>query len=188
MSLPEAPYRLAMADIPLVRPAQLEDAEAMAEIRADREADVVPLMDPTYTAEREAYWREYGLARRRTFVEATLSKPDQYFAYTAVIGERVVGYTGAEAPPEDEYTYWRGMNIARGYDGQGIGRLLEAERRTWARRVGRPVRALIVVGNDRSMNFFQRQGFAQVDIQEPKPEQPLHFNVMELGLAALNGV
>ena len=112
---------------PLIRPAQPEDAGAMAEIRARcGEADVVPVRDVAYTAGSEAYWREYGLERRRTFVEATLANPDQYFAYTAVIGEKVVGYTGAEAPPEDEYTYWRGLNIARGYDGQGIGRLLRS--------------------------------------------------------------
>jgi len=188
MSLPEAPYRLAIADSPLIRPAQLEDAEAMAEIRADREADVAPLMDPTYTAESEAQWREHGPAGRRAFVEAALSRPNQYFAYTAVIGEKVVGYASAEAPLESEYTYWRGMNIARDYDGHGIGRLLEAERRTWALRVGRPIRARIVVGNNRSMDFFQRQGFVQVDIQESTPKQLLRFNVMELGLAALNGV
>ena len=71
--------------------------------------------------------------------------------------------------------------------GKALGDYSEAERWAWARRVGRPVQALIVVGNDRSMGFFQRQGFEQVGTEEPTPERPLRFNVMELGLAALNG-
>jgi GNAT superfamily N-acetyltransferase len=172
----------------VVRPARLEDAEAMGAIRADRQQDVVPVKDPVYTAERKQYWLEHGTERRSVAVRASLLEPDHYFARTALSGGKVIGYASAEAPPEAVYTYWRGLTIARGYDGRGAGRALEFERQAWARRIGRPVRVLVVMGNDRSMDFCQRQGFQLVDIQEPTPEEPLRFNVLELGLTALMNV
>jgi RimJ/RimL family protein N-acetyltransferase len=170
----------------VVRPAQLEDAAAMAAISIDRKADIAP-GNPSYTAERVAWWREHGTEAQRDLVGAALANPGQYFVWAATVGEGVVGYAFAEAPPGDAYTHWKGMSIARGYDGHGVGRSLEFERRAWAQRIGRPVRALIVVGNNRSMDFFERQGFKQVGIREATPKQPLRFNIMELRLAALNG-
>jgi len=105
--------------------------------------------------------------------------------FLATVGA-VIGYARAEAPQEEPFTWWRGLIVARTTESRGIGRQLEADRRAWAQEIGRPVRGLIVVGNDRSMDFFQRQGFGQVATQAATLEQPLRFNVMELGLAALN--
>jgi hypothetical protein len=181
----------------LVRRSQIEDAEAQAAIRLERSHNVVPLDDPAYIAEWERKWQENGVKRRKDAVEAALIYPDRYFVWTAMLGEVIVGYADAEALPEMEYTEWKGLTIARNYDGQGIGRALEFERRAWARPIGRPVIARIVDGNVASMRFFgphhletgsTEPGFVQVGTEEPTPpERPFRFNVMELGLHALNG-
>ena len=170
----------------VIRPPQPEDAVAMNELYIDRRADTSP-GNPGYDKEKIAWALEHGVDKYTEVIGNTLANPEQYFTRIAAVGGAVVGYARAEAPQGEPFTWWRGLIVARATEGIGIGRQLEADRRAWAQGIGRPVRGLIVVGNNRSMNFFQRQGFEQVATQAATPEQPLRFNVMELGLAALNG-
>lgn len=173
----ERPGRLVM----LTRAAQLEDALAINEISIERRNDVVPGY-PDYAAIRISWFREHGVDEYQRLISDAQREPKQHFAHVAVIDDKVVGCAFGEAPPNDEFTWWKGILVAQDYERTGVGTALETKRQAWAQGMNRPVRVLVVRGNNRSMDFFRKQGFQPVDTQGPTQELPLDFDVLELHL------
>lgn len=105
----------------------------------------------------------------------------------ALVDNKPGGYTVAEAPADEAYTWWRGITVAREYEKPGldVGRTLEADRQTWGIGIDRPVRVRIPNSNKRSLKFFGDQGFNQVDTEAPTSQRPLPFIIMELRLTSL---
>lgn len=165
----------------LLRPAVPEDAPAMNRIGINRREDVAPGY-PEYNQAWIQQARSEGVDQIRRLID---QPPERYFSQVALSRGALIGYALAKAPPEDAFSWWDGLMIDREYEGRGVARELEAKRRQWAQSIGRPVRALIVEGNDRSLNFFEKQGFTRIDRIEPTDGRPLTFNVVELGHAAL---
>jgi GNAT superfamily N-acetyltransferase len=171
------------------RPAQLEDAAGINDILIDRKADVIP--GDRYEAHRQA-----GLVRRKATgvqevehtIRTALADPEHYFAQVAAVGAHVVAYAKAEALPDDEVVWWRGLSTAAGYQGKGIGGQLDTQRLQWAQSFDKSIRVLVVDTNVNSQAFLEHSGYSPVGIQEAaNPEAPT-FMVMGLGANALRGM
>jgi GNAT superfamily N-acetyltransferase len=162
-----------------VRPSLLSDAAGMNALVVDRKLDITPGYD-AYQADRIRWNRQHGAGSLRELVANAHLHPDSFFSRVAAVGEHVIGFANAEAPPDDVYCWLRGIVVDRAYEGQGVARRLEAQRMAWAKAVGRPVRGLIVPANWRSMTIFQRMGFRQVGTEGPTLELPIVFAVMEI--------
>lgn len=165
------------------RLAQLGDLEALNAIAIERQADKTPGY-PEYIAKRVTWLKEHGIARMRMLMERALSDPEHYFMKVALVNGKVAGFAVAEAPVDEEFTWWTGINVARKYEipGLDVGRTLEADRQAWGIGIGRTVRARIPTSNKRSLKFFGDQGFKQVATEAPTSERPFPFAVMELRL------
>ena len=100
----------------------------------------------------------------------------------ALVDGKIVRYAVAEALPDEEFTWWRGITVDSEYEKRGVGRALEAKRHAWATDIGRPVRVRIPTSNKRSLTFFRDQGFMPVATEAPTLNRPLPFTVMELRL------
>jgi GNAT superfamily N-acetyltransferase len=153
------------------------DADAMVELFIDRRADTSP-GNPVYDELRIAWHRENGLRKYGDLIHLALTEADRHFLRIAALGETVIGYACAEALEGAEVTAYKGLVVARSAEGKGVGQTLETQRYGWAKEIGRPIRALIVPTNTRSMEFFTKRGFAQLGFQEPTKAQPLPFNIM----------
>lgn len=163
------------------RSAQLEDLEALNAISIDRQEDKTPDY-PAYIDKQRAWLKEKGIERKRMLMERALSDPEHYFMQVALVNGKVSGYAVAEAPANEEFTWWTGITVAREYEipGLNVGRTLEADRQAWGIGIGRTVRARIPASNDRSLKFFEDHGFRQVAKEAPTSDRPFPFAVMQL--------
>jgi len=176
-----------LKSIIVTRSAQLEDIEAIQAISIDRQADVTPGY-PEYIAMQVHRLRMHGLERKRMLIERALSDPEHYFMQVALVEGKVVGYTTAEALPDDKFTWWRGLRVDKDYEARGVARALEIERRAWAQKKGRPVRVRIPSSNTSSLAFIghPKYGFKPIASEAPTAERP-PFIIMELHLPSLQG-
>ncbi len=168
-----------------IRESTLVDAPEVNALYIDRKFDSEPGYS-NFTKERIEWLCENGESRFCNLIEASQQYPECFFFWVAMYRDEIVGFTRAEALPGDFYVWWRGLTVSRDFEGQGVGRRLEAARRGWARSSDRPIRSLVIADNKRSMDFLQKQGFVRVDVfQNPTLENPICFSVMELGRSAL---
>lgn len=165
----------------LFRPARIEDVATLTDLQVSRYIDMTPNY-PRHSEERMAWWKENGANRYSEHVVNAQEMPQQHFLHVATIGKTVVGFARAEAPPGDEFTWLRGLMVCKSTERRGVGSGLERIRQEWAARVNpaRPLRGLIIIGNEASMGFFTRHGYRSVGIQEPTAEIPLRFTIMQL--------
>lgn len=127
-----------------------------------------------------ARWQKKGVDHWSTCARNAEQDPDHFYSSVATIGGNVVGFANAVVS-EDEppYTWWKGLVVARSYDGKGVGSRLEAARYTWARALGHIIRAHIVPTNQRSLVFFQNRGFKRVGTRPATEEVPFSMYIME---------
>lgn len=137
--------------------------DATAEIRPLRRADREPLrrlLEGTAVFSDE----EVGIAME--LIDIALDQPEQgdYVVNVYDDGHEVLGYTCVGPTPGTEGTfdmYW--IAVARGAQGRGIGRALDAHARTMIR--GRGGRLIIVETSSRTdyattRAFYERRGYA----------------------------
>lgn len=155
-----------------------EDLEALNAISIARQADATPGY-PEYIARQIQRFHTDGVERKRMLLQRARSDPEHYFMREALVDNVPEGYATAEALPDDEFTWWRGIRVAK--NSHSVGRALEADRRDWAEEIGRPVRVRIPSCNPRSRAFFghPEQGFKLVAVEAPTSKRPFPFIVME---------
>lgn len=170
-----------------IRPGVFNDATEINALYIDRKFDSEPGYS-NFTEKRIEWFYENGESRFCNLIEESQQNPERFFLRVATYQNQIVGFTRAEALSGDPYVWWRGITVSRAFEGQGVGRRLEAARREWAWASNRPIRSLVVADNRRSLSFLQKQGFVKVDVLDPTPESPIYFSVMELGPSALGQV
>jgi GNAT superfamily N-acetyltransferase len=147
---------------PVVRPAEVHDAEAIGRIHivawqaAYPGLIPQPYLDGLSVADRQASWRE-GLAQRPTD-RITLVVEDPIG--TGVCGFTVVGDVRGERPGGPDIGELWAINLDPGAWGRGLGTALQrgAERELVSR--GHSTAVLWVVeGNARARRFYEREGW-----------------------------
>ncbi|SRR6266702_4749463 len=167
-----------------IRATQPGDAPEINKLFIDRALDSAPGY-PEFSETRIAHYKKNGEPIFRNTIERIQGDPEHFFMQVALLQDEIAGYAVAEAAPDDPFCWWHGLTVAREYEGLGIGQQLGGVTRNWALSHGRPVRVRIVPANERSMDFFGRQGFSFHDFEEPNEKIPIRFNIMELGARAL---